>query len=301
LNPTGRGAARRTRDARLAAWQRSTMGEIEEGILAQMMVPDILTPAQYYDGVQRDDPGTQAIKRLLSAVLADAVRCFQTYAKSSSRPARRIFAETEAWISDCSARGPFTFEVICETLGIEPGRLRNRLREWRVQQAGGMNPRRLGKRRSPVRSVGPVGSVWRRRRRRRPMLAISQSGPRRTRMAPTCWKTICCIADALSRGSSRGTPCAICGSHCLRAAPCAISLASEGNERPLHPGQEPESESGIGEGLVSHGLGPDVPLARCPAAGAMLRRAVTWFKISDATEILTTSGRKWVRFEKLFL
>jgi hypothetical protein len=144
-----------------------TMAEVEETALAQITGPDVLTPGQYYDGSRRDDPETHAIKRLMFAVLADAVRCFQTCTGARSRAARRILIETETWISDRDAEGPFTFEGICEMLGMEPGRLREGLREWRVQQARGMNPRRLGKRRSPVRSVGPIGAPQRRRLRRR--------------------------------------------------------------------------------------------------------------------------------------
>jgi hypothetical protein len=132
---------------------------------AQLMVPDILTPVQYYDGVHRDNPETQAIKRLMVAVLADAVRCFQTYADAQSRAGRRMFGEAEWWILDRSSHGPFTFQAICDTLGIDPDRFRDGLRQWRVQQFGGMNPRRLT-RRSVGRSEGPIGSPVRRTRRR---------------------------------------------------------------------------------------------------------------------------------------
>ena len=140
---------------------RATM----ESAHTQLMVTDILTPVQYYDGVHRDNPETQAIKRLMVAVLADAVRCFQTYAHAQSRAGRRMFGEAEWWILDRSD-GPFSFQAICETLGIEPDRLREGLHQWRVQQFGGMNPRRLG-RRADIRSMGPISSPQRRQSRRR--------------------------------------------------------------------------------------------------------------------------------------
>jgi hypothetical protein len=56
------------------------MSEIEQGI--PTAIPDILTPGQYYEGAHRDDPETQAIKRLMFAVLTDAVRCFQIYCRA---------------------------------------------------------------------------------------------------------------------------------------------------------------------------------------------------------------------------
>lgn len=138
---------------------------MEESAHTQLMVPDILMPVQYYDGMRRDNPETQAIKRLMFAVLADAVRCFQTYADAQSRAGRLIFGETEWWILDRNSDGPFTFEAICEALGIEPDCLRNGLHQWRVQQFGGMNPRRLG-RRANVRSEGQISSPQRAQPRR---------------------------------------------------------------------------------------------------------------------------------------
>jgi hypothetical protein len=139
---------------------------MEESAHPQLMVPDILMPVQYYDGMCRDNPETQAIKRLMFAVLADAVRCFQTYADAQSRAGRRMFGEAEWWILDRNSEGPFTFEAICEALGIEPDCLRKGLHQWRVQQFGGMNPRRLG-RRANVRGEGQISSPQRPQPRRR--------------------------------------------------------------------------------------------------------------------------------------
>jgi hypothetical protein len=74
------------------------MAEIEERALARLMVPDALTPGQYYEGVRRDDPATGAIKRLMLAVLEDALRCLKTYAKVRTPIRRRMFVEAQAWI-----------------------------------------------------------------------------------------------------------------------------------------------------------------------------------------------------------
>jgi hypothetical protein len=139
---------------------------MEESEHAQLTVPDILMPVLYYDGMRRGNTETQAIKRLMFAVLADAVRCFQTYAAAQSRAGRRMFGETQWWILDRNSDGPFTFEAICEALGIEPDCLRNGLHQWRVRQSGGMNPPRLG-RRASVRSEGQISSPQRPQPRRR--------------------------------------------------------------------------------------------------------------------------------------
>jgi len=53
------------------------MTRIEDSDFARFVVPAVLTAGQYYDGVHRDDHETQAVKRLMLAVLSDAVRCSQ--------------------------------------------------------------------------------------------------------------------------------------------------------------------------------------------------------------------------------
>ena len=131
--------------------------EIEEGALARLMIPDAVMPGQYYEGVRRDDPVTEAVKRLMLAVLEDALRCLQTRATSPTSIDRRMFLEAQAWISDRTAHGPFAFVAVCEALGIEPNRLRDGIREWLLQLSDGTNSHRLT-RRSVTRSNGPITS-----------------------------------------------------------------------------------------------------------------------------------------------
>ena len=124
-----------------------------------------MTPEQYYDGIRADDASTRPIKRLMLAVLEDAMRCYQTYASSRNRAHRRLFVDAERWLMDRKAGGVFAFETVCETLGIEPSCLRAGLRRWRLQQLDGMNPRRLA-RRSPVTCTSRISAPLKRRRRK---------------------------------------------------------------------------------------------------------------------------------------
>jgi hypothetical protein len=131
------------------------MSEIEPGLVAA--TSDIVTPAQYYDGAHRDDAETQAIKRLLLAVLTDAVRCFQAYCRAQSCYGRRMFYDVKEWIWDRNSEGPFTFEEICETLEIDPERLRRALREWRVYSSSEVSSSRVClPRRANVRRLGSI-------------------------------------------------------------------------------------------------------------------------------------------------
>jgi hypothetical protein len=138
--------------------------ELESSAIAGIFIPDILTPGQYYEGL-RANGCARPIKRLMLAVLADAIRCYQTYVNSGSRAQRRLFVEAEAWLMDRKADGAFAFETICETLGINPNCLRDGLRRWRLKELDGSNPRSLT-RRSPVAGVGRIGAAPKRGRRK---------------------------------------------------------------------------------------------------------------------------------------
>jgi hypothetical protein len=135
----------------------------EDGPLSRLLIPDAITPEQYFEGA-RNDWTMRPVKRLMLAVLEDGLHCFQSYANAQRGVKRQIFAETEAWFADRRADGPFAFETICHTLGIDPNFLRKGLRQWRFQQINGMNPRRLA-RRAPVRASGPISVTVRRRSR----------------------------------------------------------------------------------------------------------------------------------------
>jgi len=139
--------------------------QLESSARAESNFSDALTPEQYYDGMRADDARARPIKRLMLAVLEDAMRCYQTYASSRNTAHRRLFVDAERWLMDRKADGVFAFENVCETLGIEPSSLRTGLRRWRLQQLDGMNPRRLA-RRSPVTSISRISAPLKRRRRK---------------------------------------------------------------------------------------------------------------------------------------
>jgi hypothetical protein len=149
--------------------------QLESSAIAEIMIPDALTPGQFYDGMRADDVCVRAIKRLMLAVLEDAMRCYQSYAASRSSAHRRLFVESEGWLMDRRSDSAFSFVTVCETLGIDPGCLREGLRRWRMQQLDGLNPRRLA-RRSPVTRIGRISAPHKRRRRKASAAADGMDG-----------------------------------------------------------------------------------------------------------------------------
>src|SRR6059058_3599547 len=74
-------------------------------LLESELAPDSILPAQLYDrpfGGARIQPE----KRLQVAVLADAVLTFHRWAGDERAPARRLFAEIEAWFASDDAAAP---------------------------------------------------------------------------------------------------------------------------------------------------------------------------------------------------
>lgn len=90
--------------------------------------------------------------QLLIAVLEDAIHCYQRYLHAGSKNDQQIFRDAEQWIMcrDATAhrggnKGPgFSFENVCDLLGISADYLRAGLRRWRDAQrvAAGQNGRK---------------------------------------------------------------------------------------------------------------------------------------------------------------
>jgi hypothetical protein len=70
-------------------------------------------------------------RRLMLAVLADAIATFRRTAVLASRDDERTFAETAHWFASDDSTEPFSFLSICATLGLDSGYLREGLKSIR--------------------------------------------------------------------------------------------------------------------------------------------------------------------------
>jgi|HubBroStandDraft_5_1064220.scaffolds.fasta_scaffold47814_1 hypothetical protein len=123
---------------------------------SSIFAPSILTPEQFYDE-RRDDSVMRPIKRLMLAILEDALRCLQKYAAAKSGARRLMYWEAEQWLYSEGGNALFSFTMVCETLGIEPEYLRSGLLQWRRMQPRGDLVQRVA-RRSPVVRNGSIVS-----------------------------------------------------------------------------------------------------------------------------------------------
>jgi hypothetical protein len=71
-------------------------------------------------------------KKLMLAVLDDAIACFQKYAFARDRKRKVLFQEAENWVQDTNSDWPFSFANVCEILGFGPDYLRRGLGQWKA-------------------------------------------------------------------------------------------------------------------------------------------------------------------------
>lgn len=116
-----------------------------------------LLPAQYAELARASEP-SQPERRLLLAVLSDAIVLFQTRASAVDRARRRDFEEARRWILSDDRIWPYSFVNVCETLGIACEPLRRALVDAHQRSEGvrgrpaarrrllaGLGPERLAK------------------------------------------------------------------------------------------------------------------------------------------------------------
>ena len=70
-------------------------------------------------------------EKLMLAVLESAVEYFQKYVLVRSPRGKQLFQEAEEWFLDKDGDSLFSFESICETLGLNPDHIRKGLRVWK--------------------------------------------------------------------------------------------------------------------------------------------------------------------------
>jgi hypothetical protein len=74
-------------------------------------------------------------RRLLLAVLEDAIRTYQRYAFANDRRDAELLSHVEAWFASEDSDWTFSFVAICDVLGLDATYLRHGLRRLRESDA----------------------------------------------------------------------------------------------------------------------------------------------------------------------
>ncbi len=96
-----------------------------------MFQPDTPMPDQYLETVL-STTHLEGEKRLMVAVLEDAISCYQNYISTRDRKEGNLFCEAAEWIfSQNDDKCLFSFHNVCESLDLDPGNIREGLLRWR--------------------------------------------------------------------------------------------------------------------------------------------------------------------------
>ena len=104
-----------------------------EGRMVPLFEPDTLLSTQYFGNLRRKAL-LESEKRLMFAILEDAVNCYQDNLLARYGRTRRLFTEAEEWIFESSSDWIFSFRNICETLGFNPEYVRQGLLRWKKKK-----------------------------------------------------------------------------------------------------------------------------------------------------------------------
>ena len=104
--------------------------------LTEILGPDVILPQQFFDG-PRGDSDFSSEKALMLAILEDAIRCFQEYFRTTRARPRMLSRQAERWIRTRDWNWPFSFNNVCDALGIDPDCMRDALLRMKYEHLMG--------------------------------------------------------------------------------------------------------------------------------------------------------------------
>jgi hypothetical protein len=103
-----------------------------EDKITSLFEPDTLLSAQYLDLHRK--ALLEPEKRLMLAVLEDAINCFQVNVMAQSGRGKKLFNESEDWIMGRDDDWIFSFVSVCELLSFSPEYVRRGLLRWKEKK-----------------------------------------------------------------------------------------------------------------------------------------------------------------------
>lgn len=96
--------------------------------LAGLFEPHTVLPAQYFNSLRRRTE-FNGERRLMLAILEDAVDCYRKHAAAVDHRGRQLFEEAQSWIDAADSNWLFSFQNICDVLGLDSAYIRSGLRK----------------------------------------------------------------------------------------------------------------------------------------------------------------------------
>jgi hypothetical protein len=100
-----------------SAYTRDQTGLTPDERIGALFQPDSLLSTYYFETLRRKTI-LEPEKRLMLAILEDAIHCFQDNLFTRNVRGKRLCEEAEEWIVEADGDRVFSFENICEALGL---------------------------------------------------------------------------------------------------------------------------------------------------------------------------------------
>ena len=103
--------------------------------MAALFQPDTLLLSQFFDRVRRRSE-FDGERRLMIAVLEDALDAYRKQLDAGDPRGRQLFCEAEGWLEDTEANDLFSFENICDVLDLDAEYIRRGLHALKARVSG---------------------------------------------------------------------------------------------------------------------------------------------------------------------
>ena len=107
-----------------------------EDRVQELFQPDTLLPSQYFDRIRRK-ASADGERRLMVAILEDAVDVYRKQAGMHDARAKALFRDAELWIEDLDCTWLFSFQNICDVLDLDAEYIRRGLRALKARALAG--------------------------------------------------------------------------------------------------------------------------------------------------------------------
>jgi hypothetical protein len=98
--------------------------------VASLFQPDTLLSTQYFENLRRKT-AHEPEKRLMLAILEDGIHCYFDNLHATGGKRKRLFDDAADWIVARDDEWVFSFESVCDALGLNPDYVRQGLLRWR--------------------------------------------------------------------------------------------------------------------------------------------------------------------------
>jgi hypothetical protein len=99
---------------------------------------ETILPVQFHNSRYRGHQ-MESLRRLMFAILEHGVKCFQANFEARNKERRREFLEAQWWLFKSNGVGPFSFENVCDVLGVHPDHVRRSLLAWRTRRLAALD------------------------------------------------------------------------------------------------------------------------------------------------------------------